>query len=96
VRNFYKADVCWLGMAKVSPSSSSLNMKGDSDADWTGDAPERESITGNRIPFSLLHFLLSEMWCGSIGKMCFSIAKAKYVPNCHLGYNGYNVVREGQ
>ena len=30
----------------------SLQMTGDSDADWAGDAPERESITGNPIPLS--------------------------------------------
>jgi len=36
------------GKGLLFPSSSSLQMTGDSDADWAGDALDRESITGNK------------------------------------------------
>lgn len=37
------------GKGLIFPSSSSPQMTGDSDADWAGDALERESITGNKL-----------------------------------------------
>lgn len=36
------------GKGLLFPSSGSLQMTGDSDADWAGDALDRESITGKK------------------------------------------------